>query len=174
MKRFIVLLALASAACSSAPVSFQGVAPPGREDAYQCAVAQLNIMGYIIEDGNADVGFVTGRKQTSGIGTQILTGNTYHDVLRATAFDNPSTGDTHLRVVASQIADGDVSLLGALTDEPAQGEDVIGPSDSGKRDARTLLTSCGVTSVSGPPPVPEDYAEADAFVLSGQVAGTDG
>lgn len=166
MKRFIVLLAVASAACSSAPVSFQGVAPPGREDAYQCAVAQLNIMGYIIEDGNADVGFVVGRKQTSGIGTQILTGNTYHSVLRATAFDNPATGDTHLRVVASQIADHDVSLLGALTDEPSQGEDMIGPSDSGKQDARTLLTSCGVSNVSGPPSAMGDHsAETGPFVL---------
>ena len=151
MKRLIALLAIASAGCvSSAPVSFSGVAPPGRDTAYQCAVAQLNIMGYTIEDGNADAGFVRGRKQTSGIGTQILTGATYHDLLTATAFDNPASGDTNIRVVASRIADHDVSLVGALAgDEEEQGEDVIGPSETGMADARSLLSNCGVSNVSG-------------------------
>ena len=151
MKRFIVFAALAATGCvSSAPVSFSGVAPPGRETAYQCAVAQLNIMGYNIEDGNADTGFVRGRKQTSGIGVQIVTGNTYHDLLTATAFDNPATGETNLRVVASRIAEHDVSLVGGLAgDEPEQGEDIIGPSETGKADARTLLSNCGVSTVTG-------------------------
>ena len=54
--------------CSTAPISYYGVAPPGREPAYDCAVAELNIMGYTIEDGNRDAGFVRGRKQTSGMG----------------------------------------------------------------------------------------------------------
>lgn len=158
MKKLIVLLAIATAACrSSAPISFQGVAPPGRETAYQCAVAQLNIMGYNIEDGNADTGFVRGRKQTSGIGTQILTGNTYHDVLTATAFDNPATGETHLRVVASRIVDQDVSLLGALTDEAEQGEDMIAPSEAGMDNARALLANCGVSGVTGPPGEQAEY-----------------
>lgn len=151
MKRFIALVAVAATGCvSSAPVSFSGIAPPGRDTAYQCAFAQLNIMGYNIEDGNADTGFVRGRKQTSGIGTQIVTGNTYHDLLTATAFDNPATGETNLRVVASRIAEHDVSLVGALAgDEPEQGEDIIGPSESGKADARSLLANCGVSNVSG-------------------------
>lgn len=164
MKKLIVFLAIATAACrSSAPVSFQGVAPPGRETAYQCAAAQLNIMGYNIEDGNADAGFVRARKQTSGIGTQILTGNTYHDVLTATVFDNPATGETNLRVVAARMVDQDVSLLGALTDEPAQGEDMIAPSDSGMEDARALLSNCGVSVVSGPP------GEQGEYLLQGTV-----
>lgn len=158
MKKLIVLLAIAIVGCqSSAPMSFEGVAPPGRETAYQCAVAQLNIMGYNIEDGNADAGFVRGRKQTSGIGTQILTGNTYNDVLTASAFDNPATGSTHLRVVASRIVDQDVSLLGALTDEPEQGEDQIAPSESGMSDARTLLSNCGVSTINGPPGEQAEY-----------------
>lgn len=158
MKKLIVLLAIATAACrSAAPMSFEGVAPPGRETAYQCAVAQLNIMGYTIEDGNADAGFVRGRKQTSGIGTQILTGNTYNDELTAAAFDNPATGATHLRVTASRIVDQDVSLLGALTDEPEQGEDRIAPSETGMADARTLLSNCGVSAINNPPGEQAEY-----------------
>ena len=110
MRKFSPLFVVLAAACSAAPVSYYGVAPPGREDAYQCAVAQLNIMGYTIEDGNSDVGFVRGRKQTSGLGLQLFTGSTYHDVLNATAFDNPATGETNLRVVATRIADQDVAM----------------------------------------------------------------
>ena len=165
MTKHTAPLALLLAACSSAPVSFYGVAPPGRESAYQCAVAQLNIMGYTIEDGNSDAGFVRGRRQTSGLGTQILTGNTYHDVLVATSFDDPSTGETNLRVVASRVAEQDVGLLGALSDEPAQGEDRIAPSDSGMADAQALLTNCGVSSVTGPARGQEQY------LLQGAVDG---
>ena len=160
MKKSILFAAAAMSACSSAPISFFGVAPPGRETAYQCAVAQLNILGYTIEDGNRDTGFVRGRKQTSGLGTQIFTGNTYHDVLTATAFDNPATGETNLRVVATRVAEHDTGLLGALSDEPEEGEDIIAPSDSGKGDARVLLANCGVSSVttSGGP---------DSYLLQG-------
>ncbi|MDE2982507.1 MAG: hypothetical protein OXU74_15060 [Gemmatimonadota bacterium] len=150
--------------CSTAPVSFHGVAPPGKDDAYECAVAQLNILGYTIEDGNKDTGFVRGRKQTSGLGTQLLTGNAYHDILTATAFDNPGTGETNLRVVASRVADHDISILGGLSDEqPAEGVETIAPSDSGKADARVLLAGCGVNNVVGP------SQDQEQFVLEGVV-----
>lgn len=157
MKKYTALAALLTVACSSAPVSFYGVAPPGRETAYQCAVAQLNIMGYTIEDGNSDAGFIRGRKQTSGLGTQIFTGNTYHDLLTATAFDNPATGETNLRVVASRVAEQDADLLAGLSDEPEQGEDIIAPSESGKSDAQALLANCGVSNITGPSGEQEQY-----------------
>lgn len=150
--------------CSAAPVSFHGIAPPGKDDAYQCAVAQLNILGYTIEAGNSDAGFVRGRKQTSGLGTQLLTGNAYHDILTATAFDNPGTGETNLRVVASRVADHDISILGGLSDEqPAEGVETIAPSDSGKADARVLLAGCGVNNVIGP------TQDQEQFMLEGVV-----
>ena len=163
MRKFSPLFVVLAAACSAAPVSYYGVAPPGREDAYQCAVAQLNIMGYTIEDGNSDVGFVRGRKQTSGLGLQIFTGNTYHDVLNATAFDNPATGETSLRVVATRIANQDVAMgAGGSEDAAERGEDVLPPSDSGKTDAQALLMNCGVTNVTGPPPDQDEYALSGA------------
>ena len=148
MRKFALFAAAWLSACSSAPISYYGVSPRDKETAYECAVAQLNILGYTIEDGNSDVGFVRGRKQTSGLGTQLFTGNTYHDVLNATTFDNPVTGETNLRVVASRVAEHDVSVLGGLTDEPEEGEDVIAPSESGKADAQALLANCGVSSVT--------------------------
>ncbi len=146
--------AVLATGCATAPVSYMGVTSPGKETAYECAVAQLNLMNYNIEDGNADVGFVRGRKQTSGLAQELLTGNAYSDVLTVTAFDNPQTGSTHLRAVASQMADKDIGLLGALTGEdedPQQGERQVAPSETGKADAQALLSNCGVSQVTGPP-----------------------
>ena len=143
-----------AAGCATAPIAYMGVTSPGKDTAYECAVAQLNLMGYNIEDGNADVGFVRGRKQTSGLAEELLLGNAYADVLTVTAFDNPQTSTTHLRAVASQMADKDIGLLGAISDEedPQEGERQIAPSETGKADARALLANCGVSQVTGPPP----------------------
>lgn len=145
-------LAVLAAGCSAAPVHYVGVAPPGRETAYDCAVAQLNIMGYTVEDGNKDAWFVRARKQTSGLGTQIFTDHTHHDVLTASAFDNPATGETNLRVTVTRIADKDASLGWTANEGPEEGENVLSPSETGKADAQALLTSCGVSNISGPPP----------------------
>lgn len=135
--------------CATAPVSFQGIAPPGLETAYRCAVAQLNLMDYTIEDGNLEAGFVRGRRQTSGLVHELFLGQSQHDLLTATVFENPATGDTHMRVVASRIADHDVGLLSGLDDDEEQGVNRLAPSDTGKADAERLLTNCGVVAVTG-------------------------
>ena len=151
IRRVVPLLPLLLAGCATAPVSFQGVAPPGLETAYRCAVAQLNLMDYTIEDGNLEAGFVRGRRQTSGVVQELFTGAAHHDVLTASVFDNPATGNTHIRVVASRIADHDIGLLAGLDDDEEQGENQLGPSDSGKADAQRLLTNCGVVAATGGP-----------------------
>ncbi len=134
------------AGCATAPISYVGVTQSGRETAYECAVAQLNVLGYTIEDGNADVGFVRGRRQTSGLAREIFTGQAFHDVLNVTAYTDPSTGETNLRVVASQVADQDIGLIGALADdEPERGERAVAPSETGIADANDLLTACGAS-----------------------------
>ena len=130
-------------------MSFVGTVPPGKDTAFECATAQLNLMGYTIEDGNDAVGFVRGRKQTSGLGVQVFTNATYHDVLTASAFENPASGKTHLRVVVTRVIDEDATLFGLGDDEPERGENVTAPSETGKADARMLLTSCGASDVSG-------------------------
>lgn len=145
-RRFVWAALLPLAGCATAPISYVGVTESGRDAAYECAVAQLNVMGYTIEDGNADVGFVRGRRQTSGLATELLTGQAFHDVLNVTAYADPSTGETNLRVVASQIADQDIGLLGALGDEsPESGEQAVAPSETGIADANELLDVCGAS-----------------------------
>lgn len=143
-----VVATILLAGCSTAPVSFQGVAPSGLDTAYRCAVAQLNLMDYTIEDGNLEAGFVRGHRQTSGIVEELFTGAAQLDVLTASVFDNPATGNTHIRVVASRIADHDIGLVAGLDDEEEQGVNRLGPSDSGKADAQRLLTNCGVVAAT--------------------------
>ena len=134
------------AGCATAPISYAGVTESGRETAYECAVAQLNVLGYTIEDGNADVGFVRGRRQTSGLATELLSGQAFHDVLNVTAYADPSTGETNLRVVASRVADQDIDLVGLVaSDEPERGERALAPSETGIADANDLLTACGAS-----------------------------
>ena len=157
MRNHIAFIVLLAAACSSAPVQYFGVAPPGRETAYQCAVAQLNIMGYTIEEATEDI-LVKGRKQTSGLGLQLFAGNTHHDVLTATAYDNPQTGETSIRVTVTRIADQDASAGFTANEGPEEGEDVLAPSDTGKADAQALLQNCGVTNITGPPTGQDDFA----------------
>ncbi len=157
MKKLTALIPVLAAACSSAPVQYFGVAPPGLETAYKCAVAQLNIMGYTIEEATEGI-VVRGRKQTSGLGLQLFTGNTHHDVLTATAYDNPQSGETNLRVTVTRIADQDASAGFTANEGPEEGEDVLAPSDTGKADAQALLQNCGVGSVMGPPPEEDDLA----------------
>lgn len=164
MKKHMAFIAVLAAACSSAPVQYYGVAPPGIETAYKCAVAQLNIMGYTIEEATEGI-VVRGRKQTSGLGLQLFTGNTHHDVLTATAYDNPQTGETNLRVTVTRIADQDVSAGFTAGDGPEEGEDVLAPSDTGKADGQALLQNCGVGNVMGPP-----NDQADGYALEGVTA----
>lgn len=152
--RGLAVALLATGCVTTAPVSYMGVTSPGKEDAFECAIAQLNLMGYNIEDGNADIGFVRGRKQTSGVVEEIFLGNAYVDLLTVSAFDNPQAGTTHLRAVASQVADKDISLIGgvSLDEDLEQGERQIEPSETGKADAQALLANCGVSQITGPPP----------------------
>ncbi len=168
----IVFIALLAAACSAAPVQYYGVAPPGLETAYKCAVAQLNILGYTIEDATEGI-VVRGRKQTSGLGLQLFTGNTHHDVLTATAYDNPQSGETNLRVTVTRIADQDASAGFTANEGPEEGEDVLAPSDTGKADAQALLQNCGVGSVMGPPPEQDDFALAGVRTQSGILSRVD-
>ena len=161
-----------AAACSSAPVQYFGVAPPGLETAYKCAVAQLNIMGYTIEEATEGI-VAKGRKQTSGLGLQLFTGNTHHDVLTATAYDNPQTGETNLRVTVTRIADQDASAGFTANEGPEEGEDVLAPSDTGKADAQALLQNCGVGNVMGPPPEQEEFAQEGVTARNGDPSHVD-
>ena len=142
MLKRIGVLTLLVAGCSIGPVSFQGPVPPTIPDAYACAVQQLNVLGYTIQAGDRSAGFVRASKQTSGLGTALLTGGTYHDVLTASVFENSATGEAVLRVTVAQVEERAVGLFGGNQRQ-------IKPSDAGRADAHELLAACGVEAVSG-------------------------
>lgn len=130
-------------ACATAPVSYHGSLGAGPQDAYSCAMQQLNMLGYTVEDADRDAGFIRGRKQTSGLGTVLFTGKNYHDVLTVAVFQDPSTKESTLRVTAAQVQEQALGLFGG-------NEQGMAPSDSGKGDATNLLSRCGVKEVVGP------------------------
>ncbi len=136
----LFLLCAFATGCSTAPISFSGVVPPGDTDLYACAVQQLNLLEYTIEGGDRETGFVRGRRQTSGLGTAILTGKNYHDVLTASVFGNPTTGQSTLRVTAARVEESAVGFFGG-------NEKGIAPSESGKADANELLAQCGAENI---------------------------
>jgi hypothetical protein len=106
-------------------------------------VRQLNILGYTVEGGDRETGFVRARKQTSGLGTALLTGKNYHDVLTAAVFEDPTSGQTTLRITAARAEENAIGMFGG-------NERGIAPSDAGKADANALLRECGATDIVGP------------------------
>ncbi len=138
MRKHVAFAAVLAVACSTAPLQYHGVAPPGLETAYKCAVAQLNIMGYTI-DAATDGIVVRGSKRHR---YWFPLPHRVHDVLAAASYDNPETGETNLRVTAW--------AKEVVESENGWRERVNDPSSRGKADAQTLLRKCGVGDVVRP------------------------
>lgn len=138
MRKHLAFAAVLAAACSTAPVQYYGVAPPGLETAYKCAVAQLNIMGYRIEAATDGI-FVEGSKTHH---YWLPWPHLVHDMLTATLYDHPETGETNLRVTAwaAEVIESDDRLR----------ENVYEPSGKGRANAQALLQKCGVANAVGP------------------------
>lgn len=126
--------ALLAAACVTAPVSFSSPTPRPAEDAYACALRKVNELGYTVTNTSRESGFISGTKQTSGLGTQLLTGSQYHDQLTVSVF---SAGDTSrtIRVTAGRL-DANTNALATRTT-------AVAPTEKGKTDAKAVLESCG-------------------------------
>ncbi len=137
------LLALTSCTmmlgCSTKPISYLTTTPRPAEDAYACALRMVNQLGYTVTNTSAAAGFIAGTKQTSGLGTRILTGSEYHDQLTVSVFGDED-GGRRIRVTAGRI-DQNSNLFGTSTKS-------MKPSDSGKNDATTLLGECGSGAVT--------------------------
>jgi hypothetical protein len=135
MKQSVIAAALLFVAgCSTGPVSFTGLSPDVSDALYACALRQVNQMGYTVTNTDRDAGFITGEKQTSGLGTALLTGQQYHDLLTVSVFDG-SDGKRTMRVTAGQTQQSAVGFGAASRTQ-------VAPKDSGKRDAMSILTAC--------------------------------
>jgi len=140
---------LALGGCATAPISYVSLTPRPLEDAYSCALRKLNELGYTVTNTNKDAGFIAGTKQTSGLGTQLLTGSQYHDQLTVSIFDAES-GGRRIRATAGRI-DQQTSLLGTSTSG-------VAPTEKGIADADALLKACGDGTVTKQSPSSADAA----------------
>ena len=109
--------------CATAAPELVGVTARSMEDGYSCAVQQLNALGYTVEAGDREAGFVRGRKARPRLPT-------YMDVITVAVFQE--AGQTRMRATA-------------LTTTP---EVEISGSDEAIANGRTILTQCGVTLAS--------------------------
>jgi hypothetical protein len=128
------------AACANGPISYLAATPQSSADAYSCAVRKVNELGYTITNTNKDAGFVTGTKQTSGLGTQFLTGSQYHDQLTISVFDQPNSPERQMRATTGRI-DQRASLFGTSTTG-------VKPSSIGISDANAVLMACGKGTIT--------------------------
>lgn len=126
-------------ACSTAPLSYVSATPRPLEDAYACSLRKLNELGYTVSNTNREAGFISGTKQTSGLGTQILTGSQYHDQLTVSIFDSEN-GGRQIRATAGRV-DRNTSILGTSTTG-------VAPTPAGIADADALLKACGDGTVT--------------------------
>ncbi|MEX2599726.1 MAG: hypothetical protein WD533_08730 [Dehalococcoidia bacterium] len=125
LHRRILPIVVLLAGCSTAPISVSGPVAPGF-DAFACASTHLNRLGYTIEDGDRDVGFVRGVRQTSFLGTN------YYHTLTAAVFDGEG-GEETLRVTAAR----------RESDALAGSDRPLAPNDETQAHALEILSLCG-------------------------------
>ncbi len=136
----LVAIALAVSSCRTAPISYLSLTPRPLDDAYACSLRKVNELGYTVSNTSKEAGFITGTKQTSGLGTKLLTGSEYHDQLTVSIFDAPNAGGRTIRVTAGR-ADRRSNLFGTSTQ-------AVKPSKAGTSDANALLAACGQGAVT--------------------------
>ncbi|GLC24715.1 hypothetical protein rosag_12280 [Roseisolibacter agri] len=93
----------------------------------------MNELGYTLTNTSKEAGFITATKQTSGMGTKLLTGSEYHDQLTISIFGDSASG-RKIRATAGR-TDRKSNLFGTSSQ-------AMKPSEAGKADANALLQSC--------------------------------
>jgi hypothetical protein len=129
----------ALSACATAPISFNSTTPDPGDATYACALRKVNELEYTVTNTSKDGRFITGIKQTSGLGTKLLTGRTYKDQLTVSVFDADSA-TRRIRVTAASVEERS-NLFGTSTDGRA-------PTDAAKADASEVLRACGKGVIS--------------------------
>jgi hypothetical protein len=133
--RNIAVVAVVVSACSTAPISFLSMTPSPADAAFSCALRQINTMNYTVTNTNKEAGFIAAEKQTSGLGTALLTGRKYGSSLTVSVFEG-ADGQRNLRVTAGQSTEK-AALFGAASKSTGK------PSAQGIADAKALLSACG-------------------------------
>lgn len=121
------LLAFILVAACNAPKSLQIASPMALDQAFDCAVREVNRAGYTVQDANREAGFIAAERAEGG--TNVLTGDQYFSILRISTYEED--GATRLRLTLSRQADSG----GQRKTIRVQGQI--------ERDAAQLLQACG-------------------------------
>jgi len=124
----LLALALLSLGGCNAPKAFRIASFRPAPDAFDCSAAELSKLGYTIEAGDKDVGFIRGEKAEGG--NDIFSGDQNFRVLKVAVFT--ADGQVWIRVTAFRQAQNDKGERKNIT--------VQGGVES---DARAVLTACG-------------------------------
>jgi hypothetical protein len=102
---------------------------------FDCALRQLNQLGYTVTNAEKGAGLIVAERQTSGAVSEALTGQKSQDRLTVSIFPAADTSQTTLRVTAAGVAEK-AQLFGAAS------KSGTAPSDHGTADAKAVIRAC--------------------------------
>jgi hypothetical protein len=114
------------------------------ENAFSCAMEQLNEAGYSVRRSNQKAGLIRAQRESSGALGEVLSGEEEYQIIEISIFQEAGASDTadyHMNVAAASGSKGLVaSELGQGTMERGGS-----PSDETREDARMVIEECGGT-----------------------------
>lgn len=132
----MLVLAVASA-CAGGPQSFSRAGTMSIPDRYSCAMAKVNELGYTVANADRGAGLIRAQKESSGVVDEVVSGTHNFRVLTISIYEETESGNTQMRITASQREEG--ILDGAFSGGEESGQ---APDDETKQAAREILNAC--------------------------------
>lgn len=126
------------AACATNPKVYRGPIEVPRDEAFTCAVEEMNRMGYIVQIADREAGFVRAQRSTTGFLSLLLEGSRKHDAITFSTFESDE-GDTEVRVTAAGYSRA--SYRTGRRERTETGP--VRPDSETREDARRLYRRCG-------------------------------
>jgi len=149
-------LAIWGGCASSQPAVKSAAIKKPKAEVLGCAQGQIMALGYTIEDGNSEMGFLRASKVTTGTGTVILSGKQYADTISVSIAE--VNGKTTLQVngltrQTNVLSGGLAQPQGAVTNTFT--------SEAVKGHVATILRVCGGVKVPEDKPTLDDDDDED-------------
>lgn len=133
-------LALVAVLCAMACGTYDAATSMGEAkapapEAFGCAIATLNSLGYTITDASKDAGFIKAERKRSG-GQAFLTGHTDTDRISVSVFEDPTSKKPMMRISGETIASQEMGRTAGSVVSQQTTADVKG-------HVQQLLSACG-------------------------------
>jgi hypothetical protein len=141
MRLLVLPFLLLSSACAGGPVGYGGPTTRPRADAHACALEQLEVLGYMIEDDDREAGTVRATRQLPGVVASVQPGQRHFSQIEVTVAQE--AGDRAImRAIPTMLRE-----TGVRTPFGWSTIQVI-PDREGINDANVILLRCGVPETS--------------------------